>query len=67
MPTDASLEPTRQAQTALSDQGYRHLLENIEQGFCLIEMIYDEVGRASDYRFLEANRDLPCFFGPRLF
>jgi PAS domain S-box-containing protein len=56
MPTDASLEPTLQAQTALSDQGYRHLLENIEQGFCLIEMIYDEVGRASDYRFLEANR-----------
>ena len=34
---------------------YQHLLANIEQGFCVVEMVYDEAGRAIDYRFLETN------------
>jgi two-component sensor histidine kinase len=31
------------------------LLDAIDQGFCLIEVLFDECGRAVDYRFLEVN------------
>jgi len=55
MLTDTNLASRTQGQGELSNQCYRHLLENIEQGFCLIEMIYDEAGEATDYRFLETN------------
>jgi PAS domain S-box-containing protein len=34
---------------------YRALFEAIDSGFCIIEMIFDESGRATDYRFVEAN------------
>jgi len=43
-----------------SEQRYRHLFESIDEGFCIIEMIYDDDGRPVDYRFLEAN---PSFVG----
>ncbi|WP_156840422.1 PAS domain S-box protein [Novosphingobium aquimarinum] len=50
-----------------SEARYRGLFENIEAGFCIIEMEYDEKGCATDYRFIEAN---PAFerqtgFDPR--
>ncbi|GGB40188.1 hypothetical protein GCM10011380_32050 [Sphingomonas metalli] len=50
-----------------SETRYRTLFENIEVGFCIIEMLYDAEGRPVDYRFLEAN---PAFerqagFDPR--
>lgn len=38
-----------------SDARYQHLLASIEQGFSVIEMVYDDQGRAIDYRFLETN------------
>jgi two-component system CheB/CheR fusion protein len=38
-----------------SEQRYRQLFENLTVGFGLHEMIYDEAGRAIDYRFLELN------------
>jgi len=44
------------AETERLNEHYRQLLDNIEQGFCLIEMIYDEAGNAINYRFLEANQ-----------
>ena len=31
------------------------LIETMDDGFCLIEMIHDEHGRAVDYAFIEAN------------
>jgi two-component sensor histidine kinase len=31
------------------------LLDGIDQGFCLIEVLFDDCGRAVDYRFLEVN------------
>ena len=43
-----------------SEQRYRHLFESIDEGFCIIEMIFDDDGRPVDYRFLEAN---PSFVG----
>ena len=42
-------------QNAINAERYRHLLNNIEQGFCIIELMYDTSGRATDYRFLEVN------------
>ncbi|WP_162796022.1 PAS domain S-box protein [Pedobacter nanyangensis] len=34
---------------------YRSLFNSINQGFCIIEMIWDQQGNAIDYRFIEAN------------
>ncbi len=34
---------------------YRDLLDGIDQGFCIIEMVFDEEERPVDYRFLEVN------------
>jgi two-component system CheB/CheR fusion protein len=38
-----------------SEQRYRLLFENLTAGFALHELIYDDAGRAVDYRFLEIN------------
>ena len=38
-----------------SQDRYRTLFEAIDSGFCIIEMIYGEDGRATDYRFVEVN------------
>lgn len=38
------------------ERRYRTLFENMDEGFCSIEMIYDPQGRPVDYRFLEINR-----------
>jgi PAS domain S-box-containing protein len=43
-----------QALTA-SQERYRTLFESIDEGFCLIEMIFDQDGKPVDYRFLETN------------
>lgn len=34
---------------------YLTLFNHMDQGFCIIEMIFDEKGTACDYRFLEVN------------
>ena len=48
---------SRQAEAALreSEQRYRTLFVSMAEGFALHEMIFDEQGRPSDYRFLEVN------------
>jgi PAS domain S-box-containing protein len=38
-----------------SEEKYRSLFESIDEGFCLIEVLFNEAGKAYDYRFLEAN------------
>lgn len=43
-----------QAQAANED--YQRLFENMNDGFCLHEIIYDDAGRAVDYRLLKVNR-----------
>lgn len=40
---------------AKSESMYKTLFESIEEGYCIIEMIYDQKGEAVDYRFLQAN------------
>lgn len=39
----------------MSEEKYHGLFESIDEGFCIVEMIFDEEGKAVDYRFLEAN------------
>ncbi|MCX6690634.1 MAG: PAS domain S-box protein [Methanoregula sp.] len=38
-----------------SEERYRTLFERMDEGFCVIEMLYDPDGKATDYRFLEIN------------
>lgn len=37
------------------EERYRALFNSIDEAFCVIEMIYDDQGRAIDLRYLEAN------------
>jgi PAS domain S-box-containing protein len=45
------------AESALraSEDRYRTLFASIDDGFCLMQMLFDAEGRCVDYRFLEAN------------
>jgi PAS domain S-box-containing protein len=38
-----------------SEERYRTLFDSIDEGFCIIEMIFDEQGKPVDYRFLEIS------------
>jgi PAS domain S-box-containing protein len=47
----------QQTENALreSDSRYRTLFESIDEGFCVIEVLFDEQRTPVDYRFLEIN------------
>jgi PAS domain S-box-containing protein len=38
-----------------SEEKYRGLFESMDQGFCIIDVLFDEAGRPVDYRFVESN------------
>jgi PAS domain S-box-containing protein len=38
-----------------SEERYRVLFNAMDEGFCVVEMLYDPTGKAIDYRFLEIN------------
>jgi PAS domain S-box-containing protein len=42
-------------QLHVSEERYRTLFNSIDQGFCLIKVLFDDQGKAIDYRFLEIN------------
>lgn len=53
-------QPSSQIKSARPDytignQHYRYVFDSINEGFCIIEVMFDEQGRAYDYRFLESN------------
>ncbi|MFN3792714.1 ATP-binding protein [Massilia sp.] len=52
---DASRQFETEQQLRLSEERYRTLFESIDEGVCVIEMLYDNAGQACDYRFLETN------------
>jgi PAS domain S-box-containing protein len=39
-----------------SEEKYRSLFDSIDEGFCVVEVLFDESERPVDYRFLEVNR-----------
>jgi len=41
--------------TLFTEQYCRELFQAFDQGFCTIEMLFDEQGRPNDYRFIEVN------------
>lgn len=40
----------------VSEAKYRSLFNSIDEGFHIIELIYNDIGKAVDYRFLEVNQ-----------
>jgi len=48
-----------------SEERYRTLLDSIGQAFCIMEMLYDEAGAPTDYRFLEVNHTFERHTGLR--
>lgn len=38
-----------------SEEKYRSLFESIDEGFCIIEVLFNRAGRPMDYRFVEVN------------
>ena len=51
------LASRRRAETArqTSEERYRHLFNSIDEGFCIIDMVFDVHQKPIDYRFLEIN------------
>lgn len=51
------ISESKQAAAALrrSDERYRTLFDSIDEGFCVIEMLFDQNNNPYDYRFLEIN------------
>jgi PAS domain S-box-containing protein len=47
----------KQSEEALREHEERYgtLFESIDEGFCVIEMLFDEAGRPYDFRYLETN------------
>jgi PAS domain S-box-containing protein len=56
--TDPTTTPDPHALAAAARESqarYRGLFDSIDQGFCVVQVLFDAGGRPVDYRFLEAN------------
>lgn len=51
------IDDRKQSEAALreSEERYRTLFESIDEGFCIIQVLFDENDTPIDYRFLEIN------------
>ena len=52
---DATLQKQAEERLQASEERYRTLFDSVDDGVCLIEMLYDATGKPCDYRFLEVN------------
>jgi PAS domain S-box-containing protein len=46
-----------------SEERYRTLFNSIDEGYCVIQMIFDAQDQAVDYRFLEVNKSFEAHTG----
>ena len=55
--TASDVTERKRAEHALreSEDRYRTLFDSIDEGFCVIEVLFDEAGKPVDYRFIEVN------------
>lgn len=55
--TSTDVHDRKMAEAALkrSEERYRSLFESIDEGFCIVEMMFDQSGNPYDYRFCEIN------------
>lgn len=52
---DTTKKPSSKKILRDSEERYRTILNSIDEGFCVVEMLFDEQDRPVDYRFLEVN------------
>ncbi|MFD1143478.1 PAS domain S-box protein [Larkinella insperata] len=55
MGIDISAQKQSELELRESEATYRTLFETMDQGFCIIEVLFDSTGKPYDYRFLELN------------
>jgi PAS domain S-box-containing protein len=55
--TNKGIQSLRDTNSQLRESGekYRALFDSIDEGFCVIEVLFDAVNNPVDYRFLEVN------------
>jgi PAS domain S-box-containing protein len=55
--TCTDIDEQKKSEEALreSEEKYRTLFESIDEGYCVIEMLFDDQQRPADYRFLQIN------------
>ncbi|MDF1609532.1 PAS domain-containing protein [Hoeflea sp. YIM 152468] len=53
---DITARRTAEMEAQAQRERYRNLFENLDSGFCVIRMIWDQDGKPVDYEFLEANK-----------
>lgn len=54
---DISESKKAELELRASEERYRMLFDTMDEGFCVLEMIYDEQQKVVDYRFIEINKE----------
>lgn len=52
---DATRQLVAEQQLRSTEERYRTVFDSIDEGLCVIDMLYDDDGHPCDYRFVEAN------------
>lgn len=53
--TDVNEQYETEAALRVSEEKYRTVFNSIDEGFCVVDMLFDQQGKPSDYLFLEIN------------